>query len=98
MDDEPIQCIFDFENGNQDGYENFQREQEARNKRIRDIWKVPVGRKVRVTLKNIRGCFEGKLRVAEQPAVFRRSEPLHLKIGKTGFYHSEIESCIITEG
>lgn len=95
MDEEPIQCIFDFDTGNQDGYENFQREQEEKNQRIRDVWKVPVGKPVRITLKGVPGSFEGKLTVAEQPEEFKRSIPLHLKIGKTGFYHNEIESCLV---
>ena len=96
MEEEPIQCIFDFESGNQDGYENFRKEQEAKNQRFRDVWKVPVGRKVRITLVGVPGSFEGKLTVAEQPEEFNRKVRLHLKVGKTGFYHNEIESCSVS--
>jgi hypothetical protein len=93
MNDEIIQGIFDFNTGNQNGYENFLREQEAKEKRIREIWGLPVGRTVSLTLIGVPGRFEGKLKVAEQPKLFQRNEPLHLKIGKTGFFHHEIESC-----
>ena len=97
MNEESIQCIFDFGTGNQDGYENFQREQEEKNKKIRDIWKLPVGRNVCVSLHGVPSSFVGRLEVKEQPGVFNRREPLHLKIGRTGFYHNEIESCNIID-
>ena len=97
MNDETIQGIFDFNTGNQNGYENFQREQEAKDKRIRDIWRVPVGKSVSLTLVGVPGSFEGKLKVVEPPKLFHRNEPLHLTIGKTGFFHNEIESCSVVE-
>lgn len=97
MDKEPIQCIFDFNTGNLDGYANFQREQQAKNAKITEIWTVPVGRTVRLTLHGVLGSFEGKLMVAEQPKIFNKSEPLYLKIGRSGFYHNEIKICNIIE-
>jgi hypothetical protein len=95
METELIQCIFDFETGNQDGLENWRREREAMDRRIRDVWKVPLGRAVRMTLRNVPGSFEGKLTVAQQPNEFNRHIPLQLKLGRMVFAHQEIESCSI---
>ncbi|MDA3923595.1 MAG: hypothetical protein PF904_02715 [Kiritimatiellae bacterium] len=97
MNDEIIQGIFDFNTGNPDGYENWQREQDERLARIRFIWGLPVGRQVIIRLWNDPNEFEGKLNLAETPTVFDRKEPLHLKVGKLGFYHNEIESCAVIE-
>ncbi len=97
MENETIQGIFDFETGNPDGYANWQREQDERLARIRFIWCLPVGRQVLIRLYNNPNEFEGKLNLAEPPVEFNRRAPLHLKIGKLGFYNSEIESCTVIE-
>ncbi len=97
METEPIQCIFDFDTGNQDGYENWCREQEERARKIRDVWKLPVGRMVRLSLVNVPECFEGRLAIAQQPQVFSRHTPLQLKMGRMIFSHQEIESCTIID-
>ena len=97
MNDETIQGIFDFDTGNPNGYENWQREQDERLARIRYIWGLPVGRQVTIRLRNNPNDFEGRLVLAEQPMVFESKEPLHLKVGKTGFFCNEILSCVVTE-
>lgn len=97
MNEEFTQCIFDFVYGNQDGYENFLQELAANRQRIKDIWHLPIGKNVRLTLTDIPGSIEGRLEVAKQPKKLNRSEPLQLKIGRTGFWHYEIESCAVIE-
>jgi hypothetical protein len=97
MKTELIQGILDFETGNQDGLEKWRREREAMNRRIRDVWKVPLGRTVRMTLRNVPGSFEGKLTVAQQPKEFRRQISLQLQLGSMVFAHQEIESCSIID-
>lgn len=97
MSQETIQGIFDFETGNPDGYANWQREQDERLARIRFIWVLPVGRQVILRLRNNPNDFKGRLQLAENPVVFDRKEPLHLKVGKLGFFNNEIESCTVTE-
>jgi len=97
METELIQSIFDFDTGNQDGLENWRREREAMDRKIRDVWKVPLGRTVRITLRNVPGSFEGKLTVAQQPKEFSRQISLQLKLGSMVFAHQEIESCSIID-
>lgn len=96
-EDDPIQGVFDFESGNSNGFENWRKQQEARLSAIRREWCVPVGRKVRIRLRNIDGDFEGKLKLVEHPVTIDKRIPLHLKVDQLDVYLSDIEQCIVLE-
>jgi len=96
-EDEPIQCVFDFESGNSDGFENWRRQQEARLEAIRREWHVPVGRRVRIRLRNIDGDFEGKLELVEHPTAINRRAPLHMRVGRVDVFIPDIEQCIVLD-
>ncbi len=93
----PIQGILDFDTGNQDGFENWRREQEARLDAIRREWGLPVGLRVRIRLRNIDGDFEGTLRLSEPPSRIDRRAPLRLKIDNITFSFVEIEKCVVID-
>ena len=73
---EPVQGIFDFESGCANGYENWRKQQEARLAAIRLEWGLPVGRRVRLCLRNVDNEFEGLLELVEPPAAIDRRFPL----------------------
>jgi len=85
MSEETIQCVFDFNSGNPDGYENWQREQEENNARIRKTWRLPIGRRVLLRIRNLRQDFTGKLELAEQPTELNRKAPFTPESWKDGF-------------
>jgi hypothetical protein len=93
----PIQGMLDFESGNPDGIENWRRQREARLEAVRREWSLPVGRRVRVRLRNIDGDFVGMLRLAEEPAAIDRRVPLRLRIDQMDFTVPEIERCALLD-
>jgi hypothetical protein len=93
----PIQGVFDFESGNANGFENWRREREARMEAIRREWRVPVGRRVRIRLRDIDGEFEGTLNLAQQPVAIDRRVPLRLRIDRMDVSIPEIEQCIVLD-
>jgi hypothetical protein len=92
-----FQGVFDFESGNVDGFENWRCQQEARLDAIRKEWSVPVGRRVRIRLRNIDGDFEGKLELVQHPVTIDRRVPLHLRIDRVDVFVPDIEQCIILD-
>lgn len=92
-----IQGLFDFESGNMNGYENWRREQEQRLQAIRNEWRLPVRRRVRLRLKNIDGDFEGVLRLVDQPLTIDRRLPVHLRIDNLDVFPDDIEQCVVIQ-
>ncbi|MDD5706661.1 MAG: hypothetical protein PHR35_12120 [Kiritimatiellae bacterium] len=92
-----IQGVFDFETGNADGFENWRREVEARLEAIRREWCVPVGRRVRMRLRNFDGDFEGPLELLYPPAAIDRRLPLRLRIERMEVAVADIEQCIVLD-
>ena len=93
----PIQGMLDFESGNANGYENWLREQEAHLDAIRREWSVPLGRRVRIQLRDIDQDFEGKLELFAQPDSIDRGVPLQLRIGRVDFASTDIERCVVLD-
>jgi len=93
----PVQCLFDFESGNMNGYENWRRQQEERLQAIRNEWGLPVRRRVRLRLKNIDGEFEGVLRLADHPLTVDSRLPLHLRIDNLDVFPDDIEQCVVID-
>ena len=91
---DPVQGLFDFESGSMNGYQNWRRQQEERLQTIRNEWRLPVHRRVRLRLKNIDGDFEGVLRLVDQPLTIDRRLPLHLRIDNLDVFPEDIELCV----
>ncbi|MEM7394637.1 MAG: hypothetical protein AAF492_20060 [Verrucomicrobiota bacterium] len=91
------QGIFDFESGNMNGFENWQREQDERVDQISREWSVPINRNVRLKLKFIGQEVEGKLTLPQHPEIIDRSEPLNLMLNRVKFVHTDIESCAMLD-
>ncbi|MCP5521208.1 MAG: hypothetical protein H7A46_06635 [Verrucomicrobiales bacterium] len=87
-----VQGIFDFEAGNPDGFANWRREQEAWRAAVREEWKLPVGRRVRVRLVGMDREIEGELVLRTHPRVIDHRQTLDLGIGNHAFSSEEIES------
>ena len=94
---DPVQGLFDFKSGNMNGYQNWRRQQEERLQSIRNEWRLPVRRRVRLRLKNIDGDFEGVLRLVDQPLTIDRRVPLHLRIDNVDVFPDDIEQCVVIE-
>ena len=89
----PIQGVLDFETGNADGFANYQREQEALRAQVRRLWGLPVGRRVRLRLRNMDDCLEGELHLIAPPAKLDGQEPLSLQLRGIEFSSDEVASC-----
>lgn len=90
--DGAIQGILDFQAGNTDGFANWRREEAARVAAVRDEWKLPLGRRVRVRLIGCDRETEGELALRNHPEVIDHRRPLDLRIGTHAFSSEEIES------
>lgn len=97
MTNDGSQGLFDFDSGNTNGFENFRRQREARFAAIRREWGVPVGKRVRLKLRQIHSEFTGLLALAVEPQKIDRHQPLHLKIRHTPFTLAEIEHCTVLD-
>jgi len=75
MEEDPIQGVFDFESGNPDGLANWRNQREAILRAVREEWSLPVGRRVRVRLRNIDGEFVGTLDLVRDPPAIDRRPP-----------------------
>lgn len=95
MHDEPEQLDLNFGAPVSDGYANWLWEREAAVQRIAELWGIPLGQSVRLTLYGIDGEFQGVLRLAEMPSKLDRSVPLKLKMGRHVFDISEVETCTV---
>jgi hypothetical protein len=93
----PTQGVLDFDAGGTAGFETWRQQQEARLEAIRREWSVPLGRRVRIRLRNIDGDFEGKLQLAQQPATIDRREPLHMRVGRVDVFIPDIEQCTVLD-
>lgn len=89
-----IQGVFDFESGNSNGFQNWRREQERRLEAVRREWGLPVGRRVRLRLRDVDGEFEGKLELVHHPVTCDSRVALHLRIERMDFTSTDVEQCI----
>jgi len=80
MDDDGSQGVLDFDSGNTDGFDNWRLQREEHLQLIRSEWGVPVGRRVRLKLREFDHEFTGILMLAEEPTKIDRRLPLSLKI------------------
>lgn len=94
-DGSPIQGIFDFDTGDTDGLANWRRQEEARLNAVREVWALPVGRHVRIRLRDIDGEFEGLLKLLHYPTVLDRRLPLQLRVGSVDVAINDIEACSV---
>jgi hypothetical protein len=90
-----IQGTLDFETGGVDGIEHWRRERERRLKAIADEWSLPLGRPVRLRLRNVDCEFEGTLRLSTPPVAMNHRMPLQLALGQMVFASTEIEHCSV---
>jgi len=95
MRDAAIQGTFDFESASGNGFENWRREQDARLDSLRREWGLPIGRRVRLRLRNIDSEFDGELQLVESPASIDRRVPLQLRVGQVDFLAPDIEQCVV---
>ncbi len=97
MDDDGTQGLFDFDSGNTNGFDNWRRQREARLQLIRNEWAVPVGRRVRLKLREFDHEFVGILMLAEEPPKIDRRLPLLLKIRNIPLGLADIEHCSLLD-
>ena len=95
MEENIIQGVFDFERGNSNGFENWQIELENKLVVIRREWSLPVGKRVRVKIKNIDYEFEGVLKLVEYPDRIDKKIPLHLSVERVDVFPADIERLSI---
>ena len=93
----PVQGVLDFGLGDAAGFAKWQRDQEARLEAIRREWGVPVGRRVRVRLKDLDGELKGKLELVSMPATLDRRVPLRLRVDRVEFGIPDIEQLAVLE-
>jgi hypothetical protein len=93
----PVQGLSDFDSGNINGYQNWRRQQEERLQAIRNEWRLPVRRRLRLRPKNIDGDFQGGLRLVHQPITIDSRLPLHLRIHKLDVFPDDIEQCVLID-
>jgi len=91
MDDEGSQGVLDFNAGNTHGFDNWRLQREERLQLIRGEWGVPVGRRVRLKLREFDSEFTGILMLADEPPTIDRRLPLSLKIRNIPVGPSDIE-------
>ncbi len=91
------QGIFDFDSGNLDGYQNLQREQETRLKKIRQASGLPVGKWVGLKIKGMDGEITGKLELRSYPEDPGSREGLELRINHIPLTATDIESCVLLD-
>lgn len=94
---ESQQGIFDFDSGNLDGYQNLQREREARLQKIRQASGLPVGKWVGLKLKGMDGEITGKLELRSYPDDPSSRAGLELKINRIPLVPTDIESCVVLD-
>jgi len=94
---ESQQGIFDFDSENLDGYENLQREQEARLQKIRQASGLPVGKWVSLVIKGMDGEVTGKLELRSYPNGQELRQGLELKINRIPLTPTDIESCVVLD-
>ncbi|MFH0907967.1 MAG: hypothetical protein V1929_04330 [bacterium] len=76
-----------------------QREAE-RTKALREVesrFGVVLNRRVRVTLSEIPGEFDGRLLMDELFPPTRKGSALRLRLGAASFEHTDIETCVVIE-
>jgi len=91
MDDDGSQGVLDFNSGNTRGFDNWHQQREERLQLIRREWGVPVGRRVRLKLREFDHEFTGILMLAEEPSKIDRRLPLLLKIRNIPVGPADIE-------
>ncbi len=91
---ETIQGELNFGRDDPAGYRRWQAEQQAWLVRLRQETGLPIGRKVRVRLRDFDREFCGRLSLVELPLERRHARDQRLRIGSFEFTAAEIESCV----
>ncbi len=81
--------------GDAAGYEAWRRERDGVAARAAERWGLPIGRRVRLTLKQLDRDIEGRLLLAEPPPAAGPPRPLLLRAGGIEFRSDEILSCVV---
>lgn len=97
MDDDGSQGLLDFDSGNTHGFDNWRKQRETRLQLIRREWGVPVGKRVRLKLREFDHEFVGVLMLAEEPRAIDRRQPLLLKIRNVSLGLADIEHCAMLD-
>lgn len=88
----PDQGVFDFDAGNKNGLEEYRAEIDKTYECIAEEWSLPINKRVRVSLFDFEGVYEGILQVVEIPSVVDKREPLYLRVSNVCFYNVDIET------
>ncbi|MCL4176381.1 MAG: hypothetical protein KJ072_01345 [Verrucomicrobia bacterium] len=91
---EALQGELDFGRDDPAGYRRWQAEQQDWLVRLRREMGLPIGRNVRVRLRDFDREFYGRLSLVELPLEQRHARHQRLRIGSFEFTAAEIESCI----
>jgi hypothetical protein len=89
-----LQGELDFWSGNNAGYERWQQEQEARLAEVRRDFGLPIGRQVRVKLRDFDRELTGRLGLVEFPLNSARGRPPLLRVSGVEFSSAEIDYCL----
>jgi len=84
----------DFSCGDPAGYARWQQEQEDWLARLRQELGLPIGRNVRVKLRDLDRDFCGRLSLVELPLALRKAHHYLFRVGDYEFTAAEIESCV----
>ena len=93
MSEDGSQGLLDFDSGNTNGFDNWCQQREERLQSVRREWGVPVGRRVRLKLREFNQEFTGILMLVEEPLKIDRRLPLLLRIRNIPFTQADIEHC-----
>ena len=93
MNEDGLQGLLDFDSGNTNGFDNWRQQREERLRTVRSEWRVPVGRRVRLKLREFNQEFTGILMLVEEPLKIDRRLPLLLRIRNNPFTQADIEHC-----
>ena len=89
------QLEMDFGGPVRDGYALWQADFRQLQEAIAAKWNMPINRRVRLELINMKGGFEGVLRLAERPQTLDARTPLLLRLDRMTFHSNEIERCVV---
>jgi hypothetical protein len=93
----PEQGELDFSTEVTAGYARWQHEREARFARLRKECGLPIGRNVRVKLRDLDRDFCGLLSMVELPLGLNQPHHYLFRVGSYEFTANEIESCVRTD-
>lgn len=97
MQNDMQQLPLDFHVATDNGYANWERDQQRAIQRVSQVWGLPLNQRVRLKLADIDSEFEGFLHLTEFPLDMDKRRPLTLKLTPLEFSSSEIEWCTVID-